>query len=82
MYKVICITKLYEIFHDCGQNMASNDCGQNMISNLFLKGCRSGGEPLATLSPIWKVLTPLAPETNALPLDQLAAAQNHNPVIL
>ena len=37
---------------------------------------RSGGEPLATLYPIWPVwglnLTSSAPETNVLPLDQLA----------
>ena len=35
-----------------------------------------GGEPLTTLCPIWPTqdlnLKPPAPETNALPLDQLA----------
>ena len=39
------------------------------------KGC-SDGEPLATLCPIWPArnltLRPRAPETKALPLDQLA----------
>ena len=43
---------------------------------LLSKKCCSGGEPLATLSPIWLVrdlnLRPPAPETNALPLDQQA----------
>ena len=44
-------------------------------TQLFSKKCRSGGKPLATLCPIWPVrdlnLRPPAPETNALPLDQL-----------
>ena len=45
-------------------------------TQLLSKKYRSGGEPLATLSPIWPArdlkLRPPAPETNALPLDQLA----------
>ena len=45
-------------------------------TQLLSKKCRSGGEPLATLCPIWPArdlnLRPPAPETNALPLDQLA----------
>ena len=44
-------------------------------TQLLSKKCRSGGEPLATLCPIWPArdlnLGPPAPETNALPLDQL-----------
>ena len=45
-------------------------------TQLLSKKYSSGGEPLATLCPIWPVwdlnLRPPAPETNALPLDQLA----------
>ena len=45
-------------------------------TQLLSKKCRSGGEPLATLCLIWPArdlnLRPPAPETNALPLDQLA----------
>ena len=41
----------------------------------FRRKCRSGGEPLATLRSIWPArdlnLKPPAPETNALPLNQL-----------
>ena len=40
------------------------------------KKCRNGGKLLTTLCPIWPSrdlnLTPPAPETNKLPLDQLA----------
>ena len=46
-------------------------------TQLFLKKRRCGGEPLATLCPICLArdlnLRPPAPETNALPLDQLAS---------
>ena len=45
-------------------------------TQLLLKKCRSGGEPLATLCPIWPAqdlnLRSPAPETNTLPLDHLA----------
>ena len=45
-------------------------------TQLRSKKCRSGGEPLATLCLIRQVrdlnLWPLAPETIAFPLDQLA----------
>ena len=45
-------------------------------TQLHSKKCRNGGEPFATLCPIWPVrdlnLGSPAPETNALPLDQLA----------
>ena len=45
-------------------------------TQLLSKKCCSGGEPLATLCPIWPArdlnLRPPASETNALPLDQLA----------
>ena len=48
-------------------------------THLLLKKCHNGGEPLATLCPIWPVrelnLRPPAPETNALPLDQLSLFQ-------
>ena len=44
-------------------------------AQLLSKKSRSGGEPLATLCPIWPArdlnLRPPTPETNALPLDQL-----------
>ena len=44
-------------------------------TQLHLKKCHSGGELLATLCPIWPAqnlnLRPPAPETNALPLNQL-----------
>ena len=44
-------------------------------TQLLSKKCRSGGELLATLCSIWPArdlnLRPPAPETNALPLDQL-----------
>ena len=43
----------------------------------FFKKCCSGGEPLATLCPMWPArdlnLRPPAPETNALRLDQRLA---------
>ena len=43
-------------------------------TQLRLKKCRSCGETLATLCPIWRArdlhLRPPAPDTNALPLDQ------------
>ena len=46
-------------------------------TQLLSKKCHSGGEPLATLSPIWPAkdlnLRPPAPETNALSLNQLAS---------
>ena len=49
-------------------------------TQLLSKKCRSGSEPLATLCPICEVLDlnlrPLAPETNALPLDQLTGQLN------
>ena len=49
------------------------DCAR--ATQLFSKKCRSGGELLAKLCPIWPAqdlnLRPPAPETNALPLDQL-----------
>ena len=45
-------------------------------TQLLSKKCLNGGEPLATLCPIWPArrlnLRLPAPETNALPLDQLA----------
>ena len=45
-------------------------------TQLFLKICRSGGEPLVILCPIWPThhlnLGPPAPETNAWPLDQFS----------
>ena len=45
-------------------------------TQLLSKKCCSGGEPLAALCLIWPArdlnLKPPAPETNALPLDQLA----------
>ena len=48
----------------------------DQATQLLSKKCRSGGEPLATLCLIWPArdvnLRPPAPETNALPLDQLA----------
>ena len=51
-------------------------------TQLLSKKYRSGGEPLATLCPIWPVrdlnLRPPAPETNALPLDQLATFTNYH----
>ena len=50
-------------------------------SRLLSKKYRSGGEPLATLCPIWPArdlkLRPPAPETSALQLDQLAG-RNYN----
>ena len=53
---------------------SSHHCAR--ATQLLSKKCRSGGEPLATLCPIWPArdlnLRPPAPETNALPLDQLA----------
>ena len=46
------------------------------VTRLLSKKCRSGGKPLATLCSIWPALDlnlrPSAPETNALPLNQLA----------
>ena len=46
-------------------------------TQLLSKKCRSGGKPLATLCPIWSArhlnLRPPAPETTALPCDQLAS---------
>ena len=49
-------------------------------TQLLSKKCRNGGEPLATLCWIWLawnlILRPPAPETNALPLDQLAGSKN------
>ena len=43
-------------------------------TQLLSKKCRSDGEPLVTLFPIWPVqdlnLRPSDPETNVLPLDQ------------
>ena len=42
-------------------------------TQLLSKKCRSGGKPLATLGPIRLARDSLAPETNALPLDQLAS---------
>ena len=45
-------------------------------TQLHSKKCCSGGEPLATLCPIWQArdlnLRPPALETNVLPLDQVA----------
>ena len=50
-------------------------CHCARATQLLSKKCRNGGEPLATLCPIWPArdlnLRPPAPETNALPLDQL-----------
>ena len=50
-----------------------NHCDQ--ATQLLSKKCCSGGKPLATLCPIWSTQNlnprPPAPETNALPLDQL-----------
>ena len=47
-----------------------------LATQVLSKKCCSGGEQLATLCPIWPAwdsnLRPPAPETNALPLDQLA----------
>ena len=47
-------------------------------THLLPKKCHSGNEPLATLCPIRSArdlnFRPPAPETNALPLDQLAGA--------
>ena len=44
-------------------------------TELLSKKCCSGGEPVATLYPIWPAgdlkLGPATPETNALPLDHL-----------
>ena len=44
-------------------------------TQLLLKKCHNGGEPLATLCPIWPArdlnLRPPVPGTNALQLDQL-----------
>ena len=55
-------------------------CAQ--ATQLLSKKCRSGGEPLATLCPIWPAqdlnLRPPSPETNALPLDQLAGLSENN----
>ena len=52
-------------------------CAQ--AAQLHSKKCCSGGELLATLCPIWLGrdlnLRPLAPETNALPLDLLAGPE-------
>ena len=49
-------------------------------TQIFSKKCRSGGEPLTTLCLIIPVrdlnLRPPAPETTALPLDQLAGSLN------
>ena len=46
------------------------------VTQLLSKKCRSGGELLVTLYPIWPAwdlnLRPPDPETNALPLDHLA----------
>ena len=46
----------------------------SQATQLLSKKCRNGGEPLATLCPIWPArdlnLRLPAPETNALPLDQ------------
>ena len=45
-------------------------------TQLLSKKCHNGGEPLATLCPIWPArelnITPPTLETNTLPLDQLA----------
>ena len=55
----------------CGAHFRVIALGQQPLS----KKCRSGGESLATLCPIWSAwdlnLKLPAPETNALPLDQL-----------
>ena len=50
-------------------------------TQLRSKKCRSGGKSLVTLSdlPVRDLkLGPPTPETNALPLDQLAGAKNTN----
>ena len=50
-------------------------CYYAQATQLLSNKCCSGGKPLATLCSIWPArdlnLTPPAPETNALPLDQL-----------
>ena len=60
-------------------NSASSPRHCARATQLLSKKCRSDGEPLATLCPIWPArdlnLRPPAPETNALPLDQLAGAR-------
>ena len=49
-------------------------------AQLLSEKCCSGGKPLATLCSIWPTqdmnLRPLVPETNALPLDQVAGFFN------
>ena len=54
-----------------------SSCHCTRATQLLSKKYPSGGEPLATLCPIWSArdlsFKPPAPETNALPLDQLAA---------
>ena len=48
-------------------------------AQLVSKKCRSGGEPLATLCPVWQTrgvnLRPPAPVTNAVTLDQMAGCK-------
>ena len=48
----------------------------------FWKKCRSGGEPLVTLCPIWPArdldLWPAGTKTSALPLDQLPGLPNNS----
>ena len=50
-------------------------CHCPRATQLFLKKCRSSGEPLATLSLIWPASDlnhrPPAPESNELPFDRL-----------
>ena len=52
------------------------------VTQLLLKKCRSGGETLATLCPIWKArdlnLRSPAPETNALLPDQPVGVVLHS----
>ena len=55
-------------------------------SRLLSKKCWSSGEPLATIYPIWPArdlnLTPPAPETNSLRLDQLAGFLESNKTLI
>ena len=57
----------------CGAHLRWHYCAR--VTQLLPKKRRSGGESLATLCPIWRARDlnrrPPAPETNALPLDQL-----------
>ena len=62
---------------------SSRHCAR--AKQLFSKKCRNSGGPLATMCPMCPArdlnLRPTAPETNALPLDQMAGAILENMIL-